>query len=76
MVARDTPQIRVTRCRPQTRSVEGEARRLVASGVPTVNWQGGLRADRHGNPLDPNETGGSLFDAAHSKALGVNRGRL
>src|SRR3954447_14415909 len=28
---------------------------------------GSLRADRHGNPLDPNETGGSLFDAAHTE---------
>jgi hypothetical protein len=28
---------------------------------------GGLRADRRGNSLDHNETGGSLFDAAHTK---------
>src|SRR3954449_7047635 len=42
MVARDTPQICVTRCRPWILPTEGETWRLIASGVPTrpVAWGG------------------------------------
>src|SRR3954462_8073318 len=42
MVARDTPQICVTRCRPWILPTEGETWRLTASGVPTrpVAWGG------------------------------------
>src|SRR5215213_7568522 len=62
MVARDTPQICVTRCRPWSWSVEGETWRLIAStsGVPKGGWspaaRSSLRAARwpsSGRPLSP-----------------------